>query len=131
MKRRWQMCFAFMLAHASAAVAQSAGGHEPSAPRDSVYIEAQVTTPAQLVTGGRVDYPDSLRKAKIGGAVLAQWVVDTSGIPEIETIRILRSPNEGLSESARAAVRQMRFSPARIANRKVRQLVQMPFQFRP
>jgi TonB family protein len=117
--------------HANAASAQLPGSQNPPGARDSVYIEAQVTTPVQLVARGKLDYPDSLRKAKIGGAVLAQWVVDTNGIAEIETVRILRSPHERLSESVRAAVRQLRFSPARLEKRKVRQLVQMPFQFRP
>ena len=74
-------------------------------------------------------YPQSMRDLGIEGEVLAQFVVDSTGRPEMWTFKILRSPHQDFSAAVRAAVALMRFTPAEIGGRKVMQMTQMPFVF--
>jgi TonB family protein len=74
-------------------------------------------------------YPPMLRDAKVEGEVLVQFVVDTSGNPVMNTFRILKSYHALFTSAVLQALPQMHFSPAELGGRKVRQLVQMPFQF--
>jgi protein TonB len=61
--------------------------------------------------------------------VVAVFVVDESGRAEQSGVRFVRSDNRLFEEAVRAALREMRFAPAEVGGRKVRQLVQMPFVF--
>ena len=74
-------------------------------------------------------YPDALRDAKVEGEVLAQFVVDQTGTPDMTTFKVLKSTNELFTESVRNALPAMRFNPAQVGGRPVKQLAQMPFQF--
>jgi periplasmic protein TonB len=74
-------------------------------------------------------YPEALRNAGIEGQVMATFVVDESGRAEASSVRFLRSDNQLFEDAVRVALGRMRFSPAEIGGRKVRQLVQMPFVF--
>ena len=97
---------------------------------DRVYYASELTIEARPVADNPVpQYPDSLRAARVGGLVLAQWVVDTSGIPQMSTFKIVRSPYKALSDAVRAAVEKMRYEPARFNGKKVRELLQVPFDF--
>jgi protein TonB len=74
-------------------------------------------------------YPEVLRSAGIEGQVIAIFVVDELGRAEEGSVRFTRAENQLFEDSVRAALRKMRFIPAEIGGRKVRQLVQMPFVF--
>jgi protein TonB len=74
-------------------------------------------------------YPEVLRSAGIEGQLTAIFVVDELGRAEEGSVRFARSDNHLFEEAVRAALRKMRFIPAEIGGRKVRQLVQMPFVF--
>lgn len=74
-------------------------------------------------------YPDALRSANVQGEVLVQFVVDTTGRAEMSTFKVLRSTDMLFLSAVRNAVPDFEFEPAIIANRKVKQLVQMPFHF--
>jgi TonB family protein len=96
------------------------------------YKDFQVEKIAELVPGGPSPrYPDLLRSANVGGEVVAQFVVDTTGHPITETLKVLRSTHALFTASVRAALPNLRFSPAEVGNRKVKQLMEMPFQFTP
>src|SRR5690242_1284016 len=60
-------------------------------------------------------------------AVLAKTVSDTNGIFYVQAPALLKSTHPDFTASVRAAVPFMRFSPAEIKGRKVKQLVRMPF----
>lgn len=89
-------------------------------------VERQVTV---LPGAPAPRYPESLRAAGIEGSVLAQFTVNELGLVERDSVRFVRSDNVLFEESVRSALARMRFSPAEVAGRKVRQLVQMPFVF--
>jgi protein TonB len=74
-------------------------------------------------------YPEVLRISGVEGQVTALFVVDEEGRCEEESIRFVRSDNSLFDDAVRIALRRMRFIPAEVGGRKVRQLVQMPFVF--
>src|SRR5216110_2180417 len=74
-------------------------------------------------------YPEALRQLGIEGRVVAVFVVNEQGRAEEESIRFVRSDNQLFDDAVRVALRRMRFIPAEVGGRKVRQLVEMPFVF--
>jgi TonB family protein len=75
-------------------------------------------------------YPSTLLSNGVEGAVEAQFVVDTSGWVDLESVRILRSSHPQFSSAVRVALLSMQFRPAWRGARKVRQLVAQRFAFR-
>ena len=97
---------------------------------DQVFFEFQVEKPVGPVPGQRGPrYPVDLRNAGVEGEVLAQFVVDTSGVAVMDTFKVLRSSHGEFSQSVKVFVAGARYTPALIGGRKVRQLVQQPFNF--
>ena len=74
-------------------------------------------------------YPDMLRSANVEGEVLAQFVVDTTGKADMSQFKVLKSTHDLFTNAVKASLPQMKFYPAEVGGKKVRQLVQMPFQF--
>ena len=99
-------------------------------PADAAYFEFQVEQPVTPASGSAVPrYPDLLRKAGIEGEVLAQFIVGEDGLPDVESFKVLKSSHKLLTEAVRNALPQMRFNPALVGGRPVKQLVQEPFSF--
>jgi TonB family protein len=98
---------------------------------ESVYFEFQVTKQVSPMPGNPAPrYPPDLRERGVEGEVLLQFVVDTTGKPIPGTLRALRSTDPAFTYEVTRVVPLMRFRPAELADgRRVRQLVQMPFQF--
>jgi len=74
-------------------------------------------------------YPDQLRAAGVQGTVIGKFVVDTTGLADMRSFEVLKSDHEGFTTAVREALPAMRFYPAQVAGRPVKQLVQMPFSF--
>jgi hypothetical protein len=55
--------------------------------------------------------------------------VDTLGRADMSTFKVLFSNRAEFSNAVRVALPGMGFAPAEVHNRKVRQLVQLPFVF--
>ena len=70
-----------------------------------------------------------LKSANVEGEVLAQFVVDTTGRADMSTFKVLKSSHELFTTAVRNVLPQMRFYPAEIGGRKVKQMVQQPFTF--
>ncbi len=97
---------------------------------DQPYFEFQVEKQVAQIPGtGAPRYPDMLRSANVEGDVLAQFVVDTTGRAEVGTFKVLKSSHDLFTNAVKAALPNMRFYPAEVGGRKVKQLVQMPFVF--
>lgn len=93
-------------------------------------FEFQVERPATPAPdNAQPRYPDQLRKAGIGGVVIAKFVVDTNGRAEMKTLLIVKTDHDLFTNSVRQALPEMRFVPAILGGRRVKQLVQMPFIF--
>jgi protein TonB len=95
------------------------------------YYEYQVEKPAQAASGNPSPrYPEILKSSGVEGKVIAQFVVLESGRADMDQFKILSTDNELFSNAVRAVVPQMRFLPAEIGGHKVKQLVQLPFEFK-
>lgn len=97
---------------------------------DQTYFDFQVEKPAASLPGSPGPrYPDILRSGGVEGTVLAQFEVDTTGRINIASFRVLRSDHAMFEQAVRSALPNLRYLPAEIGGRKVKQLVQQPFTF--
>jgi TonB family protein len=97
---------------------------------NQTYFEFQVEKEATPLPGTPSPrYPDLLRSANVEGEVLVQFVVDTMGRVDVREIKVLKSTHELFTTAVKASLPNMTFAPAEVGHRKVKQLVQMPFQF--
>ena len=74
-------------------------------------------------------YPEILKSAGVEGEVLASFEVDTTGRAVSSSFKVLKTSHELFASAVRNALPNMRFLPAEIGGKKVRQLVQQPFVF--
>lgn len=97
---------------------------------EQTYFEFQVEKQVAPAPGNPAPrYPDMLRSANVEGEVLVQFVVDTTGRVEMPTFKVLKTSHDLFTNAVRQALTTMRFYPAEIGGRKVKQLVQQPFNF--
>jgi len=97
---------------------------------DNVYTSFEVDNAVEISYGSTVpEYPPDLLARRVQGKVTVRFVVDTSGSADVESIAILDSSDPQFEASVRAALPRMRFAPARLNGRRVRQLVEQPFRF--
>ena len=61
--------------------------------------------------------------------MLVQFVVDTTGVAEFASVRILTSTNPGFTRAAVAGLQTMLFQPAESRGQKLPQVVLLPFEF--
>jgi TonB family protein len=98
---------------------------------DSVYSILNVEESAVRSEGSAAPiYPPELISKGVEGAVLTNFVIDTTGRADTTTIEIVQSSHPLFVESVRTAIPGMRFSPAMVQGRRVRQVVEQRFQFR-
>lgn len=98
-----------------------------------VFTADEVTRPVALIGGGTVQpvYPDSLWNAGIPGRVVAQFIVDQAGKIESGTVTIASATHPAFASAVRVALERAVFHPALLDGEPVRQLVELPFDFRP
>ena len=98
---------------------------------NQTYFEFQVEKPAQAASGNPSPrYPEVLKSSGVEGKVMAQFVVLETGRADMDTFKILSSDNDLFSSAVKNVLPSMRFLPAEIGGKKVRQLVQLPFEFK-
>jgi protein TonB len=106
------------------------GGTPQPVNENQTYFEFQVEKQVSPFPGNPAPrYPDMLRSANVEGEVLAQFVVDTTGRADMSQFKVLKSTHDLFTNAVRASLPQMKFYPAEVGGKKVKQLVQMPFQF--
>jgi periplasmic protein TonB len=97
---------------------------------DQPYFEFQVEKQVVPAPGNSAPrYPDMLRSANVEGEVLAQFVVDTTGRADMSTFKVLKTSHDLFTNAVKQSLPNWRFLAAEVGGRKVKQLVQMPFQF--
>jgi len=102
----------------------------PTPAKKDSFFEFKLSQPAQQIPGtGTLRYPAELRAANREGEVLAQFVVDSRGEVEPSTFKVVKSSDPAFTAAVRAALPTMRFTPALVDGRPVKQLVQQPFAF--
>ncbi|HUQ83171.1 MAG TPA: energy transducer TonB [Gemmatimonadaceae bacterium] len=104
---------------------------DPNAVYDTVAtavdVDSMVTRFSESVAPS---YPAKLLEMKIEGGAYVQFVVDTTGLADTLSFRVISSTHPEFAQSVREALPNMRFHPAILRSRKVRQLVEQPFMFK-
>ena len=95
------------------------------------YLEAQVDDPPTVISTGPLRYPPVLERAGIGGRVVMQFVVDTTGHAEAAGFKILSSTNTAFNEPAKEVIMKSVFRPGRVRGQPVRVQVQQVISFKP
>jgi len=91
---------------------------------------AQVEKPAMPRSSNpSPKYPSLLENSRVEGTALVQFVVDTLGVVDMSTFKVLDATNDLFAESTRATLSKWRFYPAEAGGRKVKQIVQLPLRF--
>jgi outer membrane biosynthesis protein TonB len=75
-------------------------------------------------------YPPKLLELKVEGGAYVQFVVDTLGMPDTTSFRVISTTHPEFAQSVRDALPGMRFHPAILRSKKVPQLVEQPFMFK-
>ena len=99
--------------------------------RLAVYNADQVDRRAHLDSTRLLSlgFPPALYAAGVKGLVVAEFVVDTAGQVENGTLGIVSSTAAPFTEAVRVALESAAYVPAIKDGRRVRQLVQQPFEF--
>jgi len=102
----------------------------PSRKPADAYFEFQVDKPAAMRSGQfKMVYPAMLKSAQVEGTVIASFVVDELGVPDVSTFKVLRSDHGLFTHAVSTAFAELRYVPAEVEGKKVKQLVQQPFVF--
>jgi protein TonB len=94
------------------------------------YSENQVEKIVEVTRQASPRYPDALRSVGVEGVVQVTFVVGTNGRVEPGSIKVSSTPHRLFSEAVRSALLDMRFRPAEVGGRPVRQLVAQSFKFK-
>lgn len=98
---------------------------------DSVFTQLEVDSTVSRYPGSAAPaYPVEMLKQNIQGSVVTQYVVDTSGFADTTSLKIMSTTHEQFAAAVRAALPYMRFFPAKVGSKKVRQLVEQEFSFK-
>jgi hypothetical protein len=123
--------FAGLIGSARLSAQQKKKGRCNGAPPDStwllrgpVYRDCEVDTKAEVIQPEPLPDYSPMGTPRPGCfSAEFEFVVDTLGEPEILTIRPTHSNDRGLEDALRSSIPKVRFTPARLADRRVRQLV--------
>jgi TonB family protein len=96
-----------------------------------VFTAEQVERAAVLDSASlpAIEYPPALRAAGTSGVVVAELVVDSAGLVELEYFGAVSATDPLFTAAVRAALSSLRFQPALRRGRRVRQIVRLPFEF--
>jgi len=119
------------LQRASGIFQQTADAKPEITGRDSVFTVLEVDSAASRYAWSAAPaYPGAMLELKREGIVKAQWVVDEAGYADTASLKIVDSTSQEFAKAVREALPFMRFSPAKMGARAVRQLVEQEFAFR-
>jgi TonB family protein len=98
---------------------------------DVAFSAKDVDKPAvQLENGVAPQFPDSMLALGIGGWAKVTFVVDTNGRVDMASFRPMEAAGSQLfTEAVREALPRMRFLPAELGGRPVRQSIERKFDF--
>ncbi len=98
--------------------------------KTKVYAEFVVDSQAHFAPGSGVpSYPQILKLAGVTGRTIVQFVVDTTGLPIVNTLKVVRSAHNLFTFAVQKSLPDQRFVAARVGGRNVKQLVQVVYRF--
>lgn len=97
----------------------------------AAYLPAQVDEEVAIAKGSPMPrFPNALRALGVEGDARFRFVVDTLGRVELASVEQVQSTRDAFAVAVRDVLPRMRFRPARVNGRPVRQLVEFPIVFR-
>jgi TonB family protein len=103
----------------------------PSILGDSILTEIEVDSAVKRYEwSASPDYPITMLQQNVEGAAFVIYVVDTLGVADTASLKVVRATHNEFAEAVREAMPKMRFRPAILGGQKVRQLVQQNFTFK-
>jgi hypothetical protein len=97
--------------------------------RCDIRDERAVDAPPELLSRPFVPYPESLRELGLEGHALVEVVIDTAGVPERGSLRVLELSHSGFASAVRELVLRSRYRPGQLRGRPVRVLVRFAVVF--
>jgi protein TonB len=94
-----------------------------------VYAANITEEPPELRQAPDLVYPPLLRQGGVEGTVMLEFVVDTEGRVEANTVNVVSCSHPGFQMPAVDLARRAVFRPGRVGGRAVRVLVRMPVTF--
>jgi TonB family protein len=85
--------------------------------------------PMALPDNPGVRYPKSLRGSQKEGTVILNVLIDTTGLADPSSIRVVQSNDTAFTAAVIEAIRHMHFLPAMARGRKVRETVSLSYVF--
>jgi TonB family protein len=105
-------------------------GLDTTAKPAKAFKEFKLDEQAKMAPGSAMPrYPEILKAAGITGSTLVMFVVDTTGRVEESTLKVVRTAHQLFVEAVKASLSGLKFYPARVGNRPVKQLVQVLYRF--
>lgn len=98
---------------------------------DRVYNQDSVSTPPELISAGRREYPEREERAGKGGRVMFRFVIDTLGAPEPCSFSTLIMTNAAFEGPAYRMVLGSKFRPGLQDGHRVPVLAQQSVTFNP
>ena len=86
-----------------------------------VLAAGDVDEPASVLRQPSPPYPPVLQQAGFEGRVLLEFIIDTTGHPELASLRVIEHSREGFDAAALETIEHSLFRPARVGGRLVRQ----------
>jgi TonB family protein len=106
-------------------------GSVPAPPPGSAYFAEQVDVVVAIANGSPVPkYPSALRPMGIDGSARFRFIVDSLGRVEMPSVEQVQATHDAFAFAVRNTLARMRFTPALVQGKPVRQLVELPFVFR-
>jgi len=96
-----------------------------------IFDEDSVSSPPDLLTLGRREYPGQLERKGVGGRVVLEYVIDTLGHPEPCSFRALAATNEQFEGAAYRMILGSIFRPGSNDGRLVPVRVRQSVTFNP
>jgi len=95
-----------------------------------VYVESELDRPVvRDPLSAAPEYPAELEKARVEGTVAVEYVVDTTGLADTASLRVVHFTNIDFADAVRHALPRMRFAPAELSGRHVAERVFQQFKF--
>jgi protein TonB len=85
--------------------------------------------PIPLVTNPTPAYPAALAGAGIGGQVVVEFRIDSTGVVDPASLRVVESTNTLFVQAVRRVLPRLRFMPAQLGEHAVGVTVRQPFLF--
>jgi len=102
----------------------------PLIPTDRIYEARELDKNARVIyKGDPIRYPEAMRKIGIAADVVLSFVVNSDGVAEMSSVRVIRYAGPDFIDAAKHALATMRFAPAEVHGKSVRSRVEQEFNF--